>query len=94
MKSLINSSVRYLLDVFEYDTSLFPGPPHSCSKDEIQNLFGMIIILYSSLSLFFVILQGPEFKLELLESGKTYIISPKLSEINQPLDNLYFLSKK
>lgn len=41
MKNLINSSVRYLLDVFEYDTSLFPGPPHSCPQEEIQNLFGM-----------------------------------------------------
>ncbi|CAF0995279.1 unnamed protein product [Brachionus calyciflorus] len=40
MKSLLAPKVRYLLDVFDYDTSLYPGPPHACKKDEITNLYG------------------------------------------------------
>ena len=43
MLKLLSTKVRYLLDVFEYDTTLYPGPPHSVKMKEIQKLFGKII---------------------------------------------------
>lgn len=40
MQSLLGDRFRYLLDVFEYDQSLYPGPPHCVKLDEIKKLYG------------------------------------------------------
>lgn len=43
---------------------------------------------------FDLIFLGSEFQIEHLESEKTVSLNQKLNEANQPLDKLYFLSKK
>lgn len=40
MMSLLGSNCRYLLDSYEYDQNLYPGPPHSVSFNEIQSHYG------------------------------------------------------
>lgn len=40
MKSLMKKDCNYLLDLFEYDTSDFKGPPHYITDDALSELFG------------------------------------------------------
>ena len=43
MLKLLSTKVRYLLDVYEYDTTKFAGPPHCIKMDEVQNFFGKFL---------------------------------------------------
>ncbi|CAF0995300.1 unnamed protein product [Brachionus calyciflorus] len=37
---LLKKEFRYFLDAFEYDTSLYPGPPHLATLEELEKNFG------------------------------------------------------
>lgn len=39
MQQLIGNDFRYLLEAYEYDDSLFQGPPRNLPRDEVFNLF-------------------------------------------------------
>jgi len=39
MQQLIGNEFRYLLEAYEYDDSLFQGPPRNLPRDEVFNLF-------------------------------------------------------
>ena len=41
MQSLLADNFRYMLDVFDYDQSLYPGPPHCLTLLEIQEHYGL-----------------------------------------------------
>lgn len=43
MISLLDDNFKYLLDTYDYDQDLYPGPPHSVQMEEIQNLYGKIL---------------------------------------------------
>ncbi|CAF0916760.1 unnamed protein product [Brachionus calyciflorus] len=34
-------NLRYLLDTYDYDQELYPGPPHSVRMDEVKKLYGL-----------------------------------------------------
>ena len=40
IQSLLANDFRYLLDTYDYDQELYPGPPHSVKIEEIQKLYG------------------------------------------------------
>jgi len=39
MQQLVGQDFRYVLDAYEYDDSLFQGPPRNLPRDEVFNLF-------------------------------------------------------
>lgn len=48
MKSLLDENFKYLMDTYDYDQELYPGPPHSVRMDEIQRLYGKISNFFSN----------------------------------------------
>lgn len=40
MLSLLGEKFKYLIDTYDYDQELYPGPPHSVRMEEIQKLYG------------------------------------------------------
>ncbi|XP_076079485.1 putative thiopurine S-methyltransferase [Mytilus galloprovincialis] len=40
MKSLMAPDCQYLLDTYDYNEELWPGPPHYVSVEQIQSLYG------------------------------------------------------
>ena len=42
--------IRYVLNTYEYDDTMFQGPPRNIPRDEVFNLFGKSIILTTPIS--------------------------------------------
>lgn len=40
MLVLTSSNFRYILNAYEYDDTLFQGPPRNLPRDEVFHLFG------------------------------------------------------
>ncbi|RNA26972.1 thiopurine S-methyltransferase, partial [Brachionus plicatilis] len=39
MLGLLDEKFKYLIDTYDYDQQLYPGPPHSVQMEEIQKLY-------------------------------------------------------
>jgi len=56
LRSLVGKSFRYLLQAWEYDTALYPGPPHSVTLADMETFFGP----WTEIKVLEEILMGPE----------------------------------
>jgi len=56
LKSLVGKSFRYLLQAWEYDKTLYPGPPHSVTVSDMETFFGP----FTEIKILEEILMGPE----------------------------------
>lgn len=103
MQSLLGDRFRYLLDVFEYDQSLYPGPPHSVKLDEIKQLYGNFLALKMTHVCFslpkreflFNKKTEPKCKIQMIDSVRVdspVPLGPALVEDNRPYENVFLLS--
>lgn len=70
MKELQKEQSFYLIDTMVYDQSQYPGPPRSVPVDEIESLFGKIVLALHSVSFlinFTFSILGDVYKIEVLE---------------------------
>jgi len=56
LKSLSGKSFRYLLQAWEYDTNLYPGPPHSVTLSDMETFFAP----WAKIKILEEISMGPE----------------------------------
>jgi len=56
LRSLVGNSFRYLLQAWEYDTALYPGPPHSVTLTDMETFFGP----WTEIKVLEEIMMGPE----------------------------------
>ena len=49
---------RYVLNAYEYDDSVFQGPPRNLPRDEVFNLFGKLLL--SPLIVVILVVQSPK----------------------------------
>merc|ERR1712062_476405 len=56
LRSLVGNSFRYLLQAWEYDTALYPGPPHSVTLSDMETFFGP----WTEIKVLEEIMMGPE----------------------------------